>query len=117
MKRLRPVVHVLLGLVLMVQGIAVAAAERGVQEPEAVAAAASTDTVVPCHEGAPVTAASCCDEACPDMTTCALSHLATAPAAAPVIGHATSSVPSASTREPDTAPRPSFLRPPIAPHG
>lgn len=77
MKRYRTLLSVLLGLVLLLQGLAVSAAPY-------IAAAAPAEAEMamdmPCHgqmsEKAGKQDRSCCSSTCPDMTTCALGHLA-----------------------------------------
>lgn len=82
MKRFRTLLSVLLGLVLLVQGFAVSAAPRAKLPAEA-PASASVMADMPCHGQTAMQAddagkqhPSCCNENCPDMTTCALGHLA-----------------------------------------
>lgn len=80
MRSFRPLIHVLLALVFLVQGIGVASAGLSLaNEPSPAQAEA-----VPCH-GAMADAMassskpdqpSCCNAACPDMLTCALAVLA-----------------------------------------
>ena len=96
MQRLRPLLNTLLGLIFLVQGYAVAAAP-GMTAPVATSVAASTAPAAmadmadmphcasmasPARQGsddqaaAAAAAASCCDEGCPNLTSCALGHLA-----------------------------------------
>jgi hypothetical protein len=119
MKRHRTVLSVLLGLVLLVQGVAVAAAPYAMfidSDP----AAMTMDADMPCHGQADDQAvndpASCCDADCPDMTSCMLGHLAI-----------NTSFQLTTVHSPDTAPHlapvrvishspPTLLRPPITLH-
>jgi hypothetical protein len=81
MNRFRTLLSALLGLVLLAQGFAVAAAPRAKLskgEPASVSVMAD----MPCHapkvteqDGSAKKTPVCCDANCPDMTTCALSHL------------------------------------------
>lgn len=93
MQRLRPLLNTLLGLIFLVQGYAVAAAP-GMAAPVATSVAASTAPVAmadmadmphcarmasPARQGSDdqaAAASSCCDEGCPNLTSCALGHLA-----------------------------------------
>jgi hypothetical protein len=89
MKRDRTWLNLLLGLVLLVQGFAVAAAPRGMARHATPAAEAAS---MPAHcpgmaasgEASDHAGPSCCDESCPDMTTCALGHYAAAIAIGPI---------------------------------
>jgi hypothetical protein len=116
MKALRTFLHAALGLLLLVQGVAVSAA--GADLPQADSPAAAMDGM-PCH-GDPADAAtpSCCDVSCPDMLTCAGANLALA------TDTAATSPPSADrfrlVRAEASLPTPRatfLLRPPIALHG
>lgn len=90
MQRLRPLLNTLLGLIFLVQGYAVAAAP-GMAAPVATSVAASTAPAAmadmphcarmasPARQGSDdqaAAASSCCDEGCPNLTSCALGHLA-----------------------------------------
>lgn len=119
MNRARPLVHLLLGLLLLVQGYAVAAAPRGIAHPATPSAVHAT-AVSHCHAMAHAGDAkqhpkpACCDDSCPDMTTCALGHLATAPVSSVVIA-APSSASGVSLVPPPAWHAPaSPLRPPIS---
>src|ERR1051326_7884852 len=72
MRRHRTWISILLGLVLVLQGFAVSAATRA---PMAKAAAMAD---APCHghSDAMKSRHNCCDESCPDMTSCALGAFA-----------------------------------------
>lgn len=112
-----------LGLVLLVQGFAVSIAPRASLSEDAVATV-STMTGMPCHGQIAAQAdetgdqrLSCCDETCPDMTTCALGHLAP-------IAMAYLALPKLAYAEHGFTPviavshtSGSLLRPPIAFHG
>jgi hypothetical protein len=78
MKRLRPLLNALLGLVFCVQGLAIAAAPIDLP-------AAATDGAMemPCHDGAGLAPCDCCGSACPDMAGCVIGHFFAAAAAAP----------------------------------
>jgi hypothetical protein len=77
MKALRPLIHALLALVFLVQGVAVAAAEP---YPPTTAKASPALQQVHCHPEAVASMAdqdrpdkkSCCHAGCPDMVSCAL---------------------------------------------
>lgn len=79
MKRHRTLVSILVGLVLLLQGWAVAAAPRA-HLPQAASLDAMAD--MPCHARSSdqkpgvdgTVKPSCCNADCPDMTTCALGH-------------------------------------------
>lgn len=83
MNQIRTLLSMFLGLVLLVQGLAVSAAPRVSLAEDAAKVSAMAE--LPCHgqmaasldeTGEPQP--SCCDENCPDMTTCVLGHLASA---------------------------------------
>lgn len=123
MNRFRTLLSLLLGLVLLVQGFAVSAAPRA-KLSEGVPASASVMADMPCHgqeamkqDDSGKQDRACCGASCPDMTTCALGHLASA---TPV----TVALPPAAQAESHVAPfyveartLNSPLRPPIALHG
>ena len=84
MKSLRPWVNAILGLLMLVQGFAVAAGDQPPHKAQPDSAAAAS-TQMPCHGGpdkdAPAPCAkSCCDGGCSGMTSCAFGHLAVATA-------------------------------------
>lgn len=117
MKTLRPLLGLLLGLTLSVQGFAVAAsATTALPEP----AAAAADSDMPCHGDASEAPAAepcaCCDGDCPDMTGCAFAQAAIATtggialAPAPMVD-----VPASGWSSKTTDPS-SRLRPPIPLH-
>ncbi len=126
MKRDRKSLSLLLGLVLMVQGVAVSAAPCTMthEAPDA-ATSVSMDADMPCHgqkDEAPAAATSnadlsCCGSDCPNMGNCMLGHAAINPGFLMTTDHS-----------PDVAPRlvpvrvislspSSLLRPPISLHG
>jgi len=80
MNRFRPWLNALVGLSLLLQGIAFAAAPAAVAAAEAaeiIMAAEATE--MPCHGQPAEDAASqcpCCDRQCPDMTMCATGQIA-----------------------------------------
>jgi hypothetical protein len=119
MRRIRSVLSVALGLLLVAQGFAVAAAEyRTTAAEPAQAQAVQADAAMPCHGGPtpPEDSASCCDSDCPNMTTCVLGHLAVA---APLHVDSTpvSQEFAAGRAAPPMAATPqTLLRPPIALH-
>jgi hypothetical protein len=119
MKRHRMWLSLLLGLVLLVQGVAVSAAPDIASKSDTVAMTVGAD--MPCHgqmgDQASNDSASCCDAQCPDMTSCMLGHLA-------LIAHFQLTTPHAPAELPGLIPiriltrfPSSPLRPPIALHG
>ncbi|MEN8664295.1 MAG: hypothetical protein ABF356_05015 [Polycyclovorans sp.] len=91
MQRLRPLLNTLLGLIFLVQGYAVAAAP-GMTAKVATSVAASTAPAAmadlphcakmasqarQARDQAADAASSCCDDGCPNLSGCALGHLAT----------------------------------------
>lgn len=119
MKRFRPVVHAILGLLLLVQGFAVASASSKVA---AAGDNASAAAAMPCHgehhgdQGGGSKHMSCCDADCPDMMSCALGAMAMASAQTFEIVAPQQAMFPALVAAPATLPPPSFLRPPIASH-
>lgn len=120
MIRYRTLLSILTGLVLLVQGFAVAAAPR-MQLSDTAETGIAVD--MPCHgqvltqtdDGAEPQA-SCCDESCPNMTTCALGAM-TSVTVPSIILHRPAQVERGFT--PIAAPRAAFcplLRPPISLH-
>lgn len=123
MKRFRTLLSVLLGLVLLVQGFAVSAAPRA-KLPAETPASASVMADMPCHgqtamhaDDAGKKPPSCCNENCPDMTTCALGHLAS-------VATVSLALPQSALTERRLTPvlaasrtLSSLLRPPIVLHG
>lgn len=121
MKRFRTLLSVLLGLVLLLQGLAVSAAPYAKMADPAEAEMAM-DMEMPCHgqmsDKAGTQKRSCCNSTCPDMTTCALGHIAAsidvmtvALSPAAYAEHSFTAV-HAATRSLTTP-----LRPPISLHG
>jgi hypothetical protein len=116
MTRLRAALNLLVGLVLLVQGFAVAAAPLAAVSDNGSVQTTAATSAMPCHgDQTPDGPAhpSCCDEACPDMTSCALGHLAVTPllrleVAAPSHDFIAATVPVPATFTPQ-----SRLRPPI----
>ncbi len=117
MRRLRPVIGILVSLLLLVQGFAVAAGERTTDADSVAQVSIAPQTDTPCH-GAMADQAdgqSCCNAGCPDMSTCAFAHLAigslhTNPEYVPVPA---AFAPVVNTRFSAFPPK-SLLRPPIA---
>lgn len=122
--KLRPLLGAVLGLMLTVQGVAVASAPLGMPSPPAsTAAVQDAADAMPCHGAAPAPApdnatapCACCQDDCPDLAVCASGTLA----AAPVIKltFAPASQPACAPRE-RAAPSVSLpfrLRPPIPLH-
>lgn len=112
MARLRPVLNAILGLLLLVQVVAVAFANGDVAALDD----ASSTLQMPCHgdgnDRAPGTPP-CCDHDCPDMTACMLGHFTVA--SLPVIWLAPGQPPgfALSAPPPRAAISSSLLRPPI----
>jgi hypothetical protein len=124
MKRYRTGISVLLGLVLLVQGVAVSAAPcTMIHESAADAAVMTMDADMPCHgqeEEVVAEAAndqSCCDIDCPNMGNCMLGHAAINASFLLTSVHSPDAVPSQAP-VPVIAQAPvSLLRPPISFHG
>lgn len=123
MIRCRAALSVLMGLVLLVQGFAVSAASRTNFSDKA-PVSASVVAVPPCHgqmamqpndsgEQQP----SCCNENCPDMTTCALGHLASAASVSVTLPLPLGAERTFMAVPPASRTHSSLLRPPIALHG
>ena len=110
MPKLRPFLTAVLGLMLWVQGVAIAAA------PVAVANAADSAVEMPCHGSAAVSACDCCDGDCPDMAGCAIGHFAAGPAAPLQFAAAVQSVVAARGWSLKTVVLTLPLRPPIVSH-
>jgi hypothetical protein len=113
MKRHHPLLAAVLGLMLCVQGLAIAAAPVDVQPDETEAA-----MEMPCHgESADVAACDCCDGDCPDMASCAIGHFfAAPPSAAAPLPPAAQAVAAATGWSLQTAVLSLPVRPPIAFH-
>jgi hypothetical protein len=120
MHRRRPLLSAFLASLLLVQGIAVAWSVGTMPELKAASEQAMGD--MPCHGAATVADAeserpACCDADCPDMTTCALGHMAVTTSLLVALPAAAESIPASDSRSPiDTSP-PTLLRPPIHLHG
>lgn len=120
MKRYRTGLSVLLGLVLLVQGVAVSAAPYAMLfDPDPVAMAMDDD--MPCHGQADDQSvndpASCCDADCPDMTSCMLGHLAPGAHFQLTTLHSPDELPGLVPIRIITRSPPALLRPPITLHG
>ena len=81
MKRFRPILAAVLGLMLWVQGVALAAAPIGPIAP----AQADSAMQMPCHDDAATSASDCCDSECPELAGCAMGHLSAATPIAPAL--------------------------------
>lgn len=123
MNRYRTFLSVALGLVLLLQGLAVSAAPHvWAQERGSTVSVAATG--MPCHaqagdatdaQAAPLEGP-CCNAACPDMTSCALSHMAVSLPAAVTRLSAASVLFTGLEPVPVSQPPRSLLRPPIPLH-
>jgi hypothetical protein len=109
MATLRPLLAAALGLMLCVQGVAIAAA------PSAAADAGSA-MEIPCHDDDATSASDCCDGDCPDLAGCFSGPFAGAPAGAVAASPAPRPVVQARGWSPKTAVPPLPLRPPITDH-
>ena len=120
MKSLRPLLSSVLGLVLLVQGVAVASAPHGLLSRDAAAAQDSAAAEMPCHRDAqtpdPVDTGTCacCDGDCPNMSGCAFGHLAAVPAIKLQVAPVEQAVIAARDRSAETVALPFRLRPPIS---
>lgn len=112
MKRLRPLLVAVLGLMLWFQGMAIAAAPVAMAADEAESA-----MEMPCHGDSADVACDCCGGDCPDMVSCVIgSFFAAAPVApAPFVANPHAAVASGgwSTK---TAVLSLPVRPPIVSH-
>jgi hypothetical protein len=112
MKRFRPLLNAVLGLMLCVQGLAIAAAPVAVAADEAESAMA-----MPCHGDAADVACDCCDGDCPDMASCVVgSFFAAMPAAPALLEAAAQAAASTGGWSLQTAVLPLPVRPPIPFH-
>lgn len=123
MNRFRTLLSMFLGLVLLVQGFAVSAAPRAKLPAEA-PASVSALADMPCHAQKAVKSddsgkqdPSCCNENCPDMTTCALGYLAFVATMSVVMPQPARAEPSFTPALAVSRTLSSLLRPPIARHG
>jgi hypothetical protein len=112
MLKLRPYLTAVLGLMLWVQGMAMAAV------PVAVAQEPDSAMEMPCHgdEAPAADACACCDDACPDMASCVIGHFAGTPATALHFAAATQAALPAAGWSLQTFVPPTPLRPPIVTH-
>lgn len=112
MEKLRPYLTAILGLMLWVQGMAMAAA------PVAVAREPDSAMEMPCHgdEAPAADACACCDDACADMASCVIGHYAGTPATAFHFAAAPQAALPAAGWSLQTSVPPLPLRPPIASH-
>lgn len=123
MDRFRTLLSMFLGLVLLVQGFAVSAAPRTALAAGA-AVAVSIMADMPCH-GQMATQAdepgkqhpSCCNENCPDMTTCTLGHLAPVATVSLFLPQSARAERGLTTAVTAARVSGSLLRPPIVLHG
>lgn len=117
MKRFRPALNLIVGLLLLVQGVAAAStsvAPLDAADPAADVAMAA----MPCHGdmSAGASESSCCDADCPNMAACAMGHIATASMHGFDAVAASQPVQSLSVLAPVALAPPSLLRPPISFH-
>lgn len=125
MKRDRKSLSLLLGLVLMLQGVTSLAAPCLMShDAEPVAMSMAMDTDMPCHgeqEDTTLAAAeagiSCCDVDCPNMSGCMLGQLAIHAGFQLATEHASGVLPAMATSRLLSQPPPALLRPPIFRHG
>jgi hypothetical protein len=110
--RFRPLVTAVLGLMLWVQGMALAAA------PVELPADPGSSMEMPCHGDteADVAPCDCCDEGCASMAACVIGHFAGVPSAAQHFVATPQSIAPAASWRPKTAVLPFPLRPPISFH-
>ena len=123
MKSLRPLLSAVLGLALLVQGVAVAATPHA---PKAAAAAAAAQSApaseMPCHgksqaaKPAAKAICPCCDGDCPDMSGCASGHFAAVPTIKLQLPPVRQAVLIAPDRAAESVALPFRLRPPIVLH-
>ncbi len=116
MKIARSLLHLVTALILLVQGVAVAAGSRAIPQD---AEGQAGNGAVHCHAERAVASATaghpdCCNERCPDMLSCAFFAMATLP---PVARLSLPRVSSEAAHEPAARPARAFsgpaLRPPI----
>lgn len=113
MKRHHPLLAAVLGLMLCVQGLAIAAAPVDVAADEA-----ESTMEMPCHgDSSDVAPCDCCDGDCPDMASCAIGHFfAAPPSAVAPLEPAAQVAASRIGWSLQTAVLPLPVRPPIASH-
>lgn len=109
-----------MGLVLLVQGVAVSAAIPAAIS-ESTSPAITMDADMPCHGQAEDAAgqdnSSCCDADCPDMTSCMLGQLAINANFQLTTLHVPDQVPQLKSLRFINRASPTHLRPPISLHG
>jgi len=121
MQRHRTLISILLGIVLLAQGFAVSSVPRAKwSEPSQVEIGAMAMADMPCHaqkadQADP--ARPCCDASCPDMTTCALGHLAGVATMSVVLSQMMRETPVFTSVRVQARALASPLRPPITLHG
>lgn len=117
MKLVRPLLNLVVGLLLLVQSVAVAS--TGVAPLDAADPAADVAmAAMPCHgdTGSGTDQPSCCDADCPNMAACALGHIAAAPMQGFDAVVASQKVQPVSVMTPIVLAPSSLLRPPISSH-
>lgn len=119
MSRLRSCLSPLIGLLFLVQGFAVSAAPmKAVSAPGEIRAGQVLAPGAHCAgsmmKGA---AGSCCDQGCPDMSSCAFAHIAVAAVVVPVFSPVLAPRIAARVAAPRPSEPQSLLRPPISSHG
>lgn len=129
MKNGQKFVSLLLGVVLLVQGVAVSAAQCDMDSERSIPAAMSgDDSGMPCHGTAGEQAGaeqsskaqgglSCCDEDCPNMASCMLGHVAINTAFILDTSHSPEMISRPVVAGAIIHSPPSLLRPPISLHG
>jgi hypothetical protein len=121
MRSSRPWLHALLGLALLVQGLAFAAAPLMLAAPEPAAQEQVASEPMPCHgepaDPAPTPACDCCDGDCNAMSACMSGQVAAlvAPLAMPLVP-AQQAIVAAADRSIESVTPSSRLRPPISFH-
>jgi hypothetical protein len=120
MKRHRTGLSLMLGLVLLVQGVAVSAAPSALFI-DADPVVMTMDSDMPCHgqmdDQAVNDSSSCCDADCPDMTSCMLGQLAINASFQLTTLYTPDAVPHLVPAPAIIRSPPTFLRPPITLHG
>lgn len=120
METMRPWLSAVLGLALLVQGLAFAAAP--VDTTNAVPAATEAVAAEPCHGDAQpdtvdaAAACPCCDSGCADMGGCAFGQLAAGPSIGAQFPSAPQAVIAVADRAAASVSLPLPLRPPISSH-
>jgi hypothetical protein len=121
MKSLRTWVSAVLGLALLVQGVAVASAPQAAAAKASATASVADASQMPCHGDAAKPAqappCACCDGGCIDMGGCSMGHVvAVVPSARISTAPVHQGVIAAVDRRVESISLPSPLRPPIAFH-